>query len=402
MIPGAVEFLSIVRSSLENSLEKEPNPARRSALGKISATMLLGAVGLAGGAHAQTTGAPNPTASGAGPGTPGYRCSCGIVDAHSHFLPPVYAAALADAGLVTLDGGFPVPQWSEEKALEHMDRQGIEASMLSVSSPTVSFLKDSLARQRLAREINEYAAALVKRRPNRFGAFATLPMPDVPAALAELGYALDVLHLDGVVMETNVHGVYLGNPALDSIFAELDRRRATLFLHPTSPPCLEAVGLGRAAPILEFPMDTARTVTDLVFAGTLTRYPNIRMIIPHAGGALTAVAERIAGFSTLPFLKQRPAGGAEEVNRVLAALYYDLAGSASNASIERLRRLTSLTHVLFGSDFPFTPPAGVTANVENFRTLSGVTAAEHEGIAKGNALRLFPRLSAGAGGTPKT
>ena len=83
---------------------------------------------------------------------------------------------------------------------------------------------------------------------------------------------------------------------------------------------------------------------------------------------------------------------------MLASLYYDLAGSASNASIERLRRLTSLTHVLFGSDFPFTPPAGVTANVENFRTLNGVTAAEHEGIAKGNALRLFPRL----GASPKT
>ena len=374
-------------------MEKIALPARRSALGKITSSMLLAAAGLAGCAETRPGGSAALTASAASPGMPGYRCTCGIVDAHSHFLPPVYAQALADAGLVTLDGGFPVPQWSEEKALEHMDRQGIKASMLSVSSPTVSFLKDSLARQRLARDINEYAAALVKRRPNRFGAFATLPIPDVQASLSEIVHALDVLHLDGVVLETNVHGIYLGNPALEPIFAELDRRRATLFLHPTSPPCLEAVGLGRAAPILEFPMDTARTVTDLVFAGTLTRYPNIRMIIPHAGGALTAVAERIAGFSTLPFLKQRPVGGAEEVQRVLASLYYDLAGSASNASIERLRRLTSLTHVLFGSDFPFTPPAGVTANVENFRTLNGVTAAEHESIAKGNAMRLFPRLN---------
>ena len=384
-------------------MEKKLNTTRRSVLGKISSSALLGAVGLSGCAQTSSSTATSPSAAApAASRMAGYRCSCSIVDAHSHFLPPTYARALADAGLVTLDGGFPVPQWSEEKALEHMDRQGIETSMLSVSSPTVSFLKDMSARQRLAREINEFGAALVKRRPNRFGAFATLPMPDVQAALAEIGYALDVLHLDGVVMETNVHGVYLGNSALDPIFADLDRRRATLFLHPTSPPCLEALGLGRAAPILEFPMDTARTITDLVFAGTLTRYPNIRVIVPHAGGALTAVAERIAGFSTLPFLKQRPAGGAEEVNRVLASLYYDLAGSASNASIERLRRLTSLTHVMFGSDYPFTPPAGVTANVENFRTLDGVTAAEHEGIAKGNALQLFPRLKAAAASTPKS
>ena len=153
------------------------------------------------------------------------------------------------------------------------------------------------------------------------------------------------------------------------------------------------MGLGRPAPILEFPMDTARTVTDLVFAGTLTRYPDIRMIIPHAGGALTAVAERIAAFSSLPFLKQRPGGGAAEVNRVLASLYYDLAGSASDAAIERLRRLTSMTHILFGSDFPFTPAAGIEANVESFRTLTGLTISEHEAIANGNASRLFPRFA---------
>lgn len=360
------------------------NPSRRAALGHFGSSVALGIASAFTAAFAV-----EPSTS-----VVGGSCTCGLVDAHSHYLPPVYAQALADAGLVTLDGGFPVPPWSEEKALQHMDRHGIEASMLSVSSPTVGFLRDALARQRLARAVNEFAAELVRRRPNRFGAFATLPLPDVPASLAEIGYALDVLKLDGVVMETNVHGIYLGDTRLDPLFAELNHRRATLFLHPTSPPCLEAVGLGRPAPILEFPLDTARTVTDLIFAGTLTRYPDIRMIIPHAGGALTAVAERIAGFSTLPFLPQRPAGGADEVRRVLAALYYDLAGSASDGAIERLRRLTSLTHVLFGSDFPFTPAAGIAANVAAFRNLSGLTAVEHEGIARGNALRLFPRLAA--------
>ena len=372
--------------------------SRRATLGYIASSVALGITGAAtgcatvpaGSAAAKATIKATTDASATGAYTG--RCTCGLVDAHSHYLPPSYAHALADQGLVTLDGGFPVPQWSEEKALAHMDRHNIEASILSVSSPSVGFLKNSLARQRLAREVNDFAAGLVKRKPNRFGAFATLPLPDINASLAEIGYALDALRLDGVVMETNVHGIYLGDARLDPIFAELNRRRATLFLHPTSPPCLEAVGLGRPAPILEFPLDTTRTVTDLIFAGTLTRYPDIRMIIPHAGGALTAVAERLAGFSALPFLKQRPAGGAEEVSQVLASLYYDLAGSASNGAIERLRQLTSLNHILFGSDFPFTPAAGIDANVEGFRTLSGLTGPEHEGIARTNALRLFPRL----------
>ena len=360
-------------------------PTRRAVLSRLSASAVLGLAGVS--AQRSATAADVAAAD-----KPNYRCSCGLVDAHSHFLPPVYAQALAEQGLVTLDGGFPVPAWSEEKALAHMDKHGIETSMLSVSSPTVSFLKDASARQRLAREINNYSAALVQRMPQRFGAFATLPLPDIQAAIGEIGYALDVLKLDGVVMETNVHGIYLGDTRLEPVFAELHRRKATVFLHPTSPPCLESLGLGRPAPILEFPLDTSRTVTDLVFAGTLTRYPDIRMIIPHAGGALTAVAERIAGFSALPFLKQKPAGGAAEVKRVLASLYYDLAGSASDAAIERLRRLTTVKNVLFGSDFPFTPAAGIDANVEAFRTLSGLSALEHEDMARGNARRLFPRL----------
>lgn len=374
----------------------ENKPSRRATLGYIAALGITGAASGCAAVPAKGSAAARPTSQAAADasatGAYAGRCTCGLVDAHSHYLPPSYAHALADQGLVTLDGGFPVPQWSEEKALAHMDRHNIEASILSVSSPSVGFVKDALARQRLAREVNNFAADLVKRKPNRFGAFATLPLPDIKASLAEIGYALDTLRLDGVVMETNVHGIYLGDARLDPIFAELNRRRATLFLHPTSPPCFEAVGLGRPAPILEFPLDTTRTVTDLIFAGTLTRYPDIRMIIPHAGGALTAVADRIATFSSLPFLKQRPDGGAQEVRRVLASLYYDLAGSASDGTIERLRRLTSLNHILFGSDFPFTPAAGIEANVEGFRTLKGLSGPEHEAMARGNARRLFPRF----------
>ena len=368
--------------------------SRRSTLGCIASLLALGVSGAADAATENQGGktidiGSATRAKSSGGGTP---CDCGLIDAHSHFLPPTYARALADEGLVTLDGGFPVPQWSEERALAHMDLRNIETSLISVSSPSVDFLKTPHARARLSREVNEFAGVIIKQNPNRFGAFATLPLPDIETSLTEIGYALDMLKLDGVAMETNFNGIYLGDARLDPIFAELNRRRATLFLHPTSPPCFEQLGLGRASPILEFPLDTSRTVTDLIFAGTLIKYPNIRMIIPHAGGALSAIAERIAGFSTLPFLKQRPAGGAEEVRKVLASLYYDLAGSASDNAIERLRQLTSVSHILFGSDFPFTPSAGIDANVTNFRNLRGLTAAEHEGIARDNALSLFPRF----------
>lgn len=324
--------------------------------------------------------------------SPKIACQCGLVDVHSHYLPPAYYKALAEAELVTLDGGFPVPQWSEVLALAHMDKHNIEISIVSVSSPSVGFLKEPRARQKLAREINDFAGDLVKRQPHRFGALATLPLPDIAASLEEMGYALDNLRLDGVVLETNVHGIYLGDPRLDPLFAELNRRKAKVLLHPTSPSCFESVGLGRPAPILEFPLDTTRTVTDLIFAGTLTRYPEIRMIIPHAGGALTALAHRLASFSSLPFLKQRPEGGASEVRNLLASLYYDLAGSATEGTLQSLRQITALNHVLFGSDFPFTPAAGITTNVESFRNFRAVSVQEHKDMARNNALTLFTRF----------
>ncbi|WP_027897342.1 amidohydrolase family protein [Zestomonas thermotolerans] len=366
------------------------NPSRPSFLSTVTSVAAATSLGTAGLAGAQDDGheAPGDTHEESGG-----ICGCGLVDVHTHYLPPLYVQALADAGLVTLDGGFPVPEWSEQAVLAHMAKHNIKAVMLSVTSPSVGFLKAREERRKMARYLNEFAADVVQRNPGRFGAFATLPMADMEDAIAELEYALDHLKLDGVVVETNTDGCYLGNPRLEPLFAALDKRKSTLFLHPTSPACFEAVGLGRPAPILEFPMDTARTVTDLIYAGTLSHYPNIRMIVPHGGGALPALAHRIAQFSTLPFLTQKPSGGAEEVRKVLASLYYDLAGSAHDGAVESLRRLTTTSHILFGSDFPFTPPAGVEANVKGVRNLKGLSRAEHEGIARDNALALFPRLS---------
>ena len=147
-----------------------------------------------------------------------YRCTCGLIDAHAHCLPPAYRRALSDAGFTSLDGGYPIPSWSAEKAIEVMDANGIDTMMLSVSSPSVGFLPDEAARVKLAHRINEDVAQTVKAHPGRFGGFATLPLPHVEASLREIEHAFGELKLDGVVIETNTNGKYLGNPALAPIF----------------------------------------------------------------------------------------------------------------------------------------------------------------------------------------
>lgn len=318
-------------------------------------------------------------------------CACGRIDVHQHFLPDFYAEALAKAGLETVDGGMPIPVWSVTAALEMMDRQQIATGMISLSSPSTHFLAPA-KRGALVRQVNEAGALLVAAHPDRFGFFATLPMPNVEASLAEMRHAFDVLGVDGVILETNIDGTYLGSAAFAPIFAELNRRKATLFLHPTSPACFEAVSLGRPAPMLEFPLDTTRTLVDLLYSRTLQTHPNIKVIVPHGGAALPALVARIAAFANLPIITPRPASEAE-VFEILARLYYDVALSGHPVAFAGLRRLAPITQVLFGSDWPFTPEMGVARNIHQLSS-NGLSQAEAEAIARENAERVFPRLAA--------
>lgn len=206
----------------------------------------------------------------------------GLIDVHAHFVTDSYVAAARSAGVEHPDGMPGWPSWSVEQHLDLMDRSGIEKSYLSISSPGVHFGDDDAARS-LAREVNESGARVRAERPQRFGHFASLPLPDVEGSLAEVAHALDVLRADGVAVETNHHGVYLGDPRFEPLWEDLDRRGALVFVHPTSPPNADDVSLGRPRPMLEFLFDTARTAGDLLLRGVLTRYPRIRWVLTHGG-----------------------------------------------------------------------------------------------------------------------
>src|SRR3954468_16747536 len=141
------------------------------------------------------------------------------IDAHVPLLPDRYRAELERRDLLS----FPLPPWSVERTYALMERHEIDAAVMSLSPPGVFFGDHGLAGE-LARMVNEQTAALVRSDPARFAGLAVLPLPDVDRALDELGHALDVLQLDGVVLLSNVAGTYPGDPAWDPLFEELDRR----------------------------------------------------------------------------------------------------------------------------------------------------------------------------------
>jgi predicted TIM-barrel fold metal-dependent hydrolase len=310
----------------------------------------------------------------------------GAIDVHAHYLPEEYRAALLANGHGQPDGFPQIPTWSAEEHVAAMDRLGIDVALLSISSPGVH-LGDGADTPDRARAMNEAGRRAVVEHPGRFGLFASLPLPDVDAALAEIAFCCDQLDVAGFTLLTNVGGSYLGDPAFQPVFDELDRRSARLFIHPTSPACWEHTSLGRPRPMLEFFFDTTRAVVDLVLNGTVARHPRIEFLIPHAGATLPMVADRVSVFSLL-----LEVGPEVDVFRDLGRLHFDLAGFPVPRQLDALLTLTSLEHLHYGSDYPFTPEFAVALAGDQLAG-AGDPAGSVREVLRANTERLFPSLS---------
>ena len=317
------------------------------------------------------------------------------IDTHQHIVPSRYADWMHDKGI--RPGGVDLPPWSEDSALEFMDGHGIQTGVLSLSTPGVYF-GDVPEARRWAREINEYSAEVVARRPDRFGFFATLTLPDVEGSLAEAEYALDTLRADGIVVLANNDGRYLGDPGFEPLLEFLHRRRVVVFVHPGELPAPEVPGIpGFAA---DFLLDTTRTAISLILSGSMERYLDIRFILAHAGGFVPYIAYRIL----LAMLNQESMtqqarvllDHKHQVPRYLAVLkqfYYDIALSASPAALPSLLEVAAPDHITYGSDFPFAPPVAVGFLNEQFENYP-LDPALRAAIDRGNCEALFPRLTA--------
>lgn len=272
------------------------------------------------------------------------------IDVHAHYLPDFYREALREHGHDQPDGFPYIPEWSAAEHVAFMDRLGIGRALLSVSSPGVRFGDVDLARA-----VNEVGRKAVVDQPGRFGLLASLPLPDVDAAIAEIAHCYEHLDVDGFVLLTNIEGTYVSDASFAPVLAELARRRARVLVHPTSPACWERTSLGRPRPMIEFLFDTTRAVVDLVLSGTIAANPGLELIVPHAGAVLPMIADRVDAFAALL---------APDVDVLgdLGRLHYDLAGHAVPRALGALSTLTTPDHLHYGSDWPFTPePVVVTA-----------------------------------------
>lgn len=315
--------------------------------------------------------------------------SPGLVDVHAHFITEDYVAAALAAGHGHPDGMPGWPDWSADAHLRSMDRWGVERSMLSISSPGIHFGDDAAA-GRLGRQVNIEAARLVRQHPDRFGHFASLPLPDVDGALGELEYALDQLGSDGVVVKTNSGGRYLGDEGFSPLLDELDRRAAIVFVHPTSPPAADQIALGRPSPMLEFIFDTTRTVSDLLYAGGFERYPRIKWIFTHSGGALPVLADRLELFRRVIPGDSNARAFAEQ----LSDLWFDIAGTPFPRQVPALVTAFGAERLLYGSDHCWTPAAAVDAQLAAIDRADQPPNDSWRALTRRNTDRLLARADA--------
>jgi predicted TIM-barrel fold metal-dependent hydrolase len=311
------------------------------------------------------------------------------VDVHHHILPDVFWRATNDAH-APVGGILPAP-WSKESTLSYMDDAGIDVAITSISTPGVHMGDDAAARD-LARRVNELSAQLIQERPDRFGGFAALPLPDVDGALRALEYGLDVLKLDGVVLFSNARGIYLGDARFRALFDELERRSAVVFVHPTSSPDPAARSLGLPDSLIDFTADTTRAVAQLHYGNTFARTPHVKYIFSHAGGTIPYLATR---FSIIDAMNVIP-GGEERGTAAdtLRRLYWDTALSWRPPILRMLRSEVGMGQVLFGSDYPYLRRDLAVACRSEVETNAELVGKESRSILAGNALKLFPRLAA--------
>ncbi len=266
------------------------------------------------------------------------------IDVHTHLIPPFWAEELKVRG--GDPSGWGAPEWSPEQLLRFMEDVGIATSVLSLTAPGIEGWHGA-ERVDIARRVNHYGADLVKGQPERFGYLATLPMPDVAASIAEIERCYEVLRVDGVCLHSNFDGQYLGDPAFDPVWAELERRKAVVLIHPTTPPGVKVLA-GQPSPMEDYPADTTKCAFDLVCAGHIERYPSVRIILAHGGGFLPYVSTRLAELRA----SLQPERSVDQLLASMKSFYFDTALVAPSG-MPSLLAFTDAEHIVFGTDYPY-------------------------------------------------
>lgn len=311
------------------------------------------------------------------------------IDVHCHNILPTFKELLDRHG-ATLEETFPLPDWDVASHLKSMEEAGIETSVLSMPAPQPWF-GDVEESRRAVRQYNETCSRLKADYPGKFLFCASLPLPDVDAAIKEAVYALDTLGADGIKLATNSRGQYVGDAALDTLMQVLNERHAVVMLHPHKPsPVNDGIIATAPLAVYEYPAETTRTVVNLIARNVPARYPNLKFVVPHCGSFLPLALPRMK--AVYPVMAAKGLMEPIDWDANLKAFYYDPAGGATPEVVKALLTITTPDRLLYGSDYPYQPATVLTGNLKQLRTWITDDAELTPFLKKilhDNALKLF-------------
>jgi predicted TIM-barrel fold metal-dependent hydrolase len=305
----------------------------------------------------------------------------GRIDVHHHFGSPAWISMTSTKKTQGYQTWQP---YTPARAIEDMDRGGVTTSMISITTPGIWFGNLEETRS-MARRENEYGAKMVSDHKDRFSLFAVLPLPDVEASLREIEYAFDTLKAEGVGLLSNWGNKWLADESFKPVLDELNRRKAIVYTHGAAPSCCGGSYVpGVPETTIEYNTDVSRTIVSLISSGTASRTPDIRYILSHGGGTITALTGRFLGNeATADNLAAKPKLDSRLYH--LRRFYYDTAASTNPVNIQSLKMLVGTSQIVFGTDHPFGNSANIAAALQKV----GLTADELRGIDRDNAVRML-------------
>jgi len=323
-----------------------------------------------------------------------------VVDVHTHMLNEAYLGLLRKHG-----GGYKVRKvvggqtgivkdgapfmtlmpgmFDYELRIEAMDAAGVDIAIVTLTSPNV-YWGPARASLEAARLVNDDMAARHRQYPERIRFMCSLPWQHPKLALAELRRACDELGAVGVMVLANIDGASLTDNKFSSVWKEIDRRGLPVLVHPSAPPGTAELDVMRYNLIASvgFMFDTSLAVARMIFDGFFDRYPDLKLIAAHGGGALPYIAGRLdICFANMPACRERISS---PPSSYLKKIYYDSVVFQQD-SLDLALKVGGDANVLYGSDYPH--------NIGDMRGCLGrveaLPPAQRDAVRGGNAMRIF-------------
>ncbi|KAM3081333.1 hypothetical protein ACMFMG_004801 [Clarireedia jacksonii] len=303
------------------------------------------------------------------------------IDTHAHSVPNWYH------DFVPITAGRLTPNWTLETQIDFMNSLSKSSSTLLAPGSTV-FTGNGAASAALARLLNEWHAALVRKYPTRFSFVAVTPLPYTQEAIIEANYTLRKLGAVGIGLLSNHEGYYLGNSNFKPFFEALNNiseGNTTVFIHPNTPYLHVNGTLIDANPmygsgLVELYFDTARTLMDLVLTGTVQNYSSIMYQIPHTGDAFPSIIDR--------FLSTASTNTVAIYKILQTRFWWDSAGPTYPHQVQGLLAYdVSKSQLLFGTDYPY--GYNYNASLQSILHTSFLEPSDITGILSSNARDIY-------------